>query len=77
MVALAIFRDVAPTSLRPESGQHRVGPLTDDPESALNLIRDLRRMHRSDVLNLPHLNPLPGRFNPILTEMAVFGFHEH
>jgi hypothetical protein len=59
MVALPIFYEVAVRITQAESGQQPVGPLTGDSKSTLNLIRDLHRIHRSNVLNLPHLNPLP------------------
>ena len=63
--------------LKTECGQQHVRPLCDHLEGLLDLCRDLRCLHMSDVRNIRYLDRLSDRVYPILAEGIVLALHEH
>ena len=60
-----------------ECGQQHICPLPDHREGLLDLCHDLCRIQLSHVRNIPYLDRLPDRVEPILAEAIVLTLHEH
>ncbi len=59
-----------------ESPEQHVDSLSNHRKRSLNLVRNHRQVHRSDIFDLPHLDTMPAGIDPRIAKLPVLRFHE-